>query len=226
MIRYIGPVVALTLAPAGALAEEMRELGAHEHGSGALNIAIEGDQIAMELEAPGADIVGFEYVAKTDADLAAVEAAKADLAQPLDLFVMPAEAGCTVTAASVTIIGEDDHGDEHDDHGHEEASHDDDHDHEEASHDDEHGHEEAGHDDEHGHDDHDDHAGEEAVHNEYHAEYALTCADPSAITQIQLAYFDRFENAEELDVQVVSDAGASAFEVSRENPVLDLSGML
>jgi hypothetical protein len=42
-----------------------REAGAHTHGHGKVNIAIEGKQLFIELEAPGADIVGFEHKAKT-----------------------------------------------------------------------------------------------------------------------------------------------------------------
>ena len=38
-------------------AGEKRDLSAHEHGVGKLNIAFEKGEIAMELEAPGADIV-------------------------------------------------------------------------------------------------------------------------------------------------------------------------
>ncbi|MGI9423429.1 MAG: ZrgA family zinc uptake protein, partial [Hyphomicrobiaceae bacterium] len=47
----------------GALAadEQHRQLGAHEHGHGAFNVAIDGRRVSMELEAPGADIVAFEH---------------------------------------------------------------------------------------------------------------------------------------------------------------------
>ena len=76
-------VAALMCAPAFA---ETRELDAHEHGHGAFNIAFEGDKVLMELEAPGADIVGFEHAATSAEDRAAVDAAIADLAKPLQLF--------------------------------------------------------------------------------------------------------------------------------------------
>jgi len=61
-----------------ALAEgSKRELGAHEHGHSALNVAIEGGSVEMELIAPGADIVGFEHAATSEADKVAVEQAEA-----------------------------------------------------------------------------------------------------------------------------------------------------
>jgi Protein of unknown function (DUF2796) len=108
-------VGALAILATGVGAEERRELGAHEHGHSTLNIAIEGTSMAMELIAPGADIVGFEHEAESADDKAALEAAEGKLADPLSLFVMSADAGCTVQAAIVAIEGEEHHdsGEEH-----------------------------------------------------------------------------------------------------------------
>jgi len=103
--------------------DETRQLGAHEHGTSTLNIAFDGGSLMMELEAPGADIVGFEHAAETDADKAAIEAAEAVLADPAALFVLPAAAGCTLASADAHLAGEDadhDHGHSHD-HSHDEA---------------------------------------------------------------------------------------------------------
>ena len=104
--------------------DETRQLGAHEHGTSTLNIAFDGGTLMMELEAPGADIVGFEHAAETDADKAAIEAAEAVLADPATLFVLPAAAGCTLASADAHLAGEDhdhDHGHSHD-HGHDAAA--------------------------------------------------------------------------------------------------------
>jgi hypothetical protein len=102
-------VASVAAAPAFA-AEGHRELGAHEHGRGTLNIAVEGTKVTMELEVPGADIVGFEHTAKTRRELAAVDKAKAQLSAPLGLFALPASAACRVTEAKVEVeIGEHDH---------------------------------------------------------------------------------------------------------------------
>ncbi len=109
-----------------AFAEDARELDAHEHGVGTLNIAIDGTTVAMGIEAPGADIVGFEYAAESDADLAAIDAAVATLGAPLDLFVMSDAANCSLVEAEAALEGEDGHDDhadeEHDDHS-DEAGH-------------------------------------------------------------------------------------------------------
>lgn len=185
-----------------AFAEDKRELDAHEHGVGTLNIAIEGATIAMAFEAPGADIVGFEYAAESDVDLAAIDAAIATLGAPLDLFVVPEAAACTVTEALAELEGGDD--DAHHEHAED-------------------------HHDEHGHDDHDDHKDEDhedhadaANHTEFHAEYTLTCDNADALTSISFAYFDTFPNAKEVEVQMITASGAQAFEVERDAPVLDL----
>jgi hypothetical protein len=188
-----------------AFAQETRQLDAHEHGVGQLDIAFDGDQIAMELHAPGADIVGFEYGAESAEDRATIDAAVAMLAKPLDLFVVPDAAGCSVVNANAGLESEEDHDEHGDDHG------------------DEHAGEDDGHDD-HAEDGHDDHANE-AGHTEFHAEYLLNCADPSAVTDITFAYFDAFPNALEVEVQVISDTGATSFEVERDAPTLDLRGL-
>jgi hypothetical protein len=120
---WIAGVLAI-VATGGLGAEERRELGAHEHGHSTLNIAIEGTSVAMELIAPGADIVGFEHEAESAQDKAAREAAEAKLADPLSLFAMPAAAECTVQTATVAIEGEEHHPEEADHDGEEhEAEH-------------------------------------------------------------------------------------------------------
>ncbi|WP_282127345.1 zinc uptake protein ZrgA [Roseobacter litoralis] len=192
------PLIAIsTLVSSPLLAEEVRQLDAHEHGVGHLDIAFDGQQVAMELHAPGADIVGFEYEAKTAEDRASIDAAVAKLAQPLTLFVLPEAAECSVVQASAALESEEEHHDhdaheDHDDHGSEHAH------------------------------DHDTHA---ASHSEFHAEYLLNCADPAAASEITFAYFDIFPNALELEIQMISESGATAFEVSRDNPTLDVRGM-
>lgn len=207
------------LAAFPAFAESTRELDAHEHGVGALNIAVDGSTVAMEFHAPGADIVGFEYVAESDADIATIEAAIDVLSVPLELFRVPAAAACTIEEVSVELESEEaheahDHEDEHGDHDHDgEKDHDHD-DHEEQK--------DADHADHEDHD-HEDHS-DEAGHTEFHAEYTLNCADPSAITSLEFDYFDTFENALEVEVQIITASGAQAFEVERDTPTLDLSG--
>jgi hypothetical protein len=93
------PFAMLPLTVAHAAAEHDHEhasLGAHEHGVGRLNAALDGKTLELELESPAMNLVGFEHVASSDADKAKVAAARALLEQPLALFNLPKAAGCTV----------------------------------------------------------------------------------------------------------------------------------
>ncbi|MEP3298644.1 MAG: DUF2796 domain-containing protein [Pseudoruegeria sp.] len=217
-------LTALTVVGMPALAEETRQLDAHEHGVGALDIAIDGETVLMAFHAPGADIVGFEYQPESPKDRSTVAQAIATLANPLNLFVVPEAAACTVVQATAELEGkedmhehdEDEHHAEHDDH-HEDEHH--------AEHDDHHEDEHhAEHDDHHEDEHHAEHEGEEG-HSEFHAEYTLNCSNPNGLNEINFAYFETFENAREIDVQVITEAGAQAFEVERAAPLLDLRSL-
>jgi len=104
VVSFLGLAMA---SPAGPATAQHRELGAHEHGRGTLNIAVEGARVSMEIEVPGIDIVGFEHAAKTGTQKAAVEKAKKLLSAPQALFKLPVSAGCAVTEASTTVENED-----------------------------------------------------------------------------------------------------------------------
>lgn len=92
--------VSLAALPAFA-AEEHREQGAHQHGHGTLNIAIEGKRVSMELGAPGMDVTGFEHEAKSEEDKQAAAKAEGLLKDPLALFTLPAAAGCKALEVEV-----------------------------------------------------------------------------------------------------------------------------
>jgi hypothetical protein len=208
-MKLLSLLALVTLVGTPAFAQETRQLDSHEHGVGQLDVAFDGAQIAMELHAPGSDIVGFEYAAESAQDIAMVESALLVLAQPLELFVLPETARCRVIEAHAELEGEE----EHDEHEGEDHEHHDDEAHEGEDHE---AHEEDA--------DHDEH-GEEAGHTEFHAEYLLNCTNPSALNTISFAYFTAFPNALEVEVQVISEAGAKAFEVERDAPMLDLGDL-
>lgn len=174
-------------------AQEHRQLGPHVHGHGRLNIAIEGKKLSMELEVPGMDIVGFEHEASTPDQKAALEKAKAKLADGLTLFTPAAAAGCSLKDAKVAT----------------QAEHEDEHEHEHEA------HGAAGHEEEPGH-----------HHSEFHVEYSLECSSPSRLTAMTFDYFKAFSGAQELDIAVISPKGQSSFEVKRDKPSLDLTGIM
>jgi hypothetical protein len=109
MRKYFIIAAVMAFSVPAIAAAEHRELGPHEHGHGKLNIAVEGNRVSMELEAPGADIVGFEHEASTPDQKAAVEKAKAALGDALGVFKLPAGAGCKLAEAQVAIQAEDEH---------------------------------------------------------------------------------------------------------------------
>lgn len=194
------PTLALSLAfVSQAFAGEHRELGAHEHGHGTLNIAIEGKTVKLELEAPGADIAGFEHEPSTDAEKKVFEAAKATLAKPLELFVPPDAAKCSVKEAKVSVV-EEEHEADHKD-GHKEEHKD-------------------------GHADHEGEKEAEAHHNAFDVDYTLECAVIGELTSLDLKYFAAFPKAQRLTVNVITEKGQAQFEGSAKAPKIDLSGVM
>jgi hypothetical protein len=210
-INLVTALAALAICSAASAAraeEEHRELGAHEHGHGTLNIAVEDKHVSMELEVPGMDVVGFEHEARTTEQKSAVEKAKAELSKPLALFKLPAPANCSVKEAKVEIETEHEEGEDHDAHAKEEKA--------EAQ----------------VCEDHDkaEHAGEEHEdeegHNAFHVTYALDCEKPANLTSLTFDYFKTFTGAQKLTVNVVTAKAQNKYEVSRDKPELDLGGMM
>lgn len=176
----------LSFAIPALRAEEPRALGAHEHGHGTLDIAIEGDTFAFELEVPAMDIVGFEHEASSKADKTAIEKAEITLAKGLALFELPEAAGCAQNDADIEVadVGHDG-GDAEDGDGHEADG-----------------------------------------HNSFHAVYEFSCKSPGEVKRIGFAFFKAFPASAALSVTVVTPKGQSKFEVTRDKPEADLSGLM
>ena len=192
-------VAILLLACAGGAGAAEHVHRAHEHGSGILNVAVEGATVEIELIAPGSDIVGFEHPATSDADRQAVEAAAATLRDGSGLFVFPDAADCSLAEAVVEsgLLHAGEHADE-----------------------DEHADEEE-------HAETEDHAGEEEhaeteAHAEFRARYRFDCAEPESLDSVELRYFDVFPAARELDVSLATEDGQAAVELTPDAARLDL----
>lgn len=179
-----------------AHAEERRELGAHQHGHGTLDIALDGPVLAVELTAPGADIAGFEHEARTAADKEMVTKAKVILSQAERVVRVDAAGGCSLTEAAVdTGHGQGTRAGAHTGHS---------------------PHEEHGEHDARG-------GGEHGLHSEFHVTYAFKCANADAITSIALPYFESFPNAEELEVTIITPKGQFKREATRQSPSVSLA---
>ncbi len=83
--------------------------GAHAHGAANLSVLVDGRTLEIEMHAPGADIVGFEHAAKSDADRAAVAKALKILREDTTLFAPPNAAKCKITEAYAEF-GKEAHG--------------------------------------------------------------------------------------------------------------------
>ena len=94
------------------LAHDMKKkksIKAHEHGVGILNIVQENNTLVFEFEAPGADIVGFEYEAKSDEDKNKIENALNILANYKNI-ILPSSAGdCEKVTSNAKVINEGTH---------------------------------------------------------------------------------------------------------------------
>jgi hypothetical protein len=177
--------------------DDHRQHGAHVHGIAGLNLALEGQEVHVELDSPAANIVGFEHAPSSDADHAALDKAVAILKDGDQLFRFNSEAGCRMEKVDVVSALLDDehhgHGDEHD---HEKK---DTHDHDDHGHDD-HKHEEHGHDGE--------------THSDIDAVYHFECDQPGRLTQLTVELFEAFPGMEELNVQYVIESKQGAAELT------------
>lgn len=187
-------IVLMLSGAASAHDEGHRQMGAHVHGVGTVDIAVEGQRVSLAVALPGMDSLGFEHAAATDAEKAQVADVTKRLGDVASVATFPAAAQCIVTDADVEVEGlEDEHGHEH--------GHDKDH---AATHAE---HVKDGTAAEHGHDE---------AHSEVHAEYALTCASPSALSGVTIVLFDTFPTLETLTVQAIGPAGSKGATLTRD----------
>jgi hypothetical protein len=75
--------------------------GAHEHGAVKLDVAVEGDTLAIELEVPLDNLLGFERAPRSQAERKAAADVLARLRNPGELFTADAAAQCTPGEAQV-----------------------------------------------------------------------------------------------------------------------------
>lgn len=207
--------IGLTLAISGtAHAENFRQHDAHVHGQVEFNVAQDGNELLVEITAPGADVVGFEHAPKTDEQKHKIEDAVAQLNKPATIFTLTSHAGCTIEHKSVThTLGEE----EHDDHDHEKHDHDK-HDHDEHDHE---KHEHDNHGDE-AHDDHADHEDHEGGHGEFTIEYHYDCNDINKLSVIETQWFQHFPATESIRANILTDMKQAAVDLNQGNTKIKL----
>ncbi|MEL6686461.1 MAG: DUF2796 domain-containing protein [Pseudomonadota bacterium] len=180
---------------------EVRQAGSHVHGVANLSMALDGTTLAVELESPLYNLIGFEHTPEDDAQRAAVATAEAALSDASTLFTFTPDAGCAAESTDpVKLFPTDDQ--DHSDHEHSEHSHDHDH------HDDSHSHDHDDHDHDHGDHDHEEHAhdhdghdheGHDHAHKDAMLTYSFVCERPDSLTWMGTSLFDAFDNLETVD---------------------------
>lgn len=97
-----------------------RAHGPHVHGSGEINLAVEGADLYLELSSPAANLIGFEHAPYNVQQQAQLQQLRALLSEPARLFVLPEDAACQPLAARVEMPWSGDPGQpaEHADPGH------------------------------------------------------------------------------------------------------------
>ena len=195
-------VIGMTVSTSVLANEEFRSHEAHVHGKVEVNIAQDGQELLVEVTAPGADVVGFEHAPETAEQKKVFEQAIAQLNKPEDLFGFN-NASCTLKFKSVTNTLEGDH-DNHEGHDHAEHDHDDHkgHDHAEHDHDDHKGHDHAEHD----HDNHEGHDHSEGGHGEFTVEYHYQCSDIEKLDTVNTQWFSKFSNTKSMTVNLLTDS--------------------
>ena len=180
---------------------------AHEHGVGHLSIAIQGDEVEIELVVPGADAVGFEHTAKTESEKRAVKVAAEKLKEAKRLITLTPVAHCHLEETKVTSALLQSDKDEHNhtkDHTH--LKHVKNGEHKQDEHDHK-GHEK------HGHKDLEKHAGSE-VHSEFSAHYHFHCDHPEKLIGADVGFFKVFPSAHGLETRWVTDKGQGTIELT------------
>lgn len=207
--------VALATSSLAYAEEGFRQHGAHVHGQVEFNIAQDGNELLVEITAPGADVVGFEHAPTNDAEKQQLKDAVAKLSHADHVFTLTSEAGCKIEHQSVThTLGADKHDHDehhdHDKHDHEEHHDHDKHDHEEHHDHDKHDHDKHDHDEHHDHDNHDH---ESDGHGEFTVEYHYQCDNVSAISNIETSWFSQFPSTESIKVNLLTDTKQAAMEL-------------
>jgi Protein of unknown function (DUF2796) len=74
---------------------------AHEHGVVRLDVAVDGNKLSIELDAPLDSLLGFERAPRTDAEKRAAAAVLVQLRSPQPPFTPDAAAGCKWQSSEV-----------------------------------------------------------------------------------------------------------------------------
>ncbi len=191
---------------AGLGSAETRHHGAHVHGMAKLNIALDGNELLLELTSPAANIVGFEHAPGTEKEKHAVHEAVELLEDGEKMFSFTAGAECRLHEARVISDMTGEHHDEEDrdrkEHGKPHKGHDD------APK--KHGHQDEEHIENHTEEPH----GQGDVHSEFQVTYHFECGNPDRLKSVDVLLFSAFPGFEEIEVQLLTREIQTGLELS------------
>jgi hypothetical protein len=75
--------------------------GVHQHGVGALNLALDGQVLELEMSGPADNFLGFEHVPVSDVERQQAQQVLKALREPGSLFILPAGAGCVAESTEI-----------------------------------------------------------------------------------------------------------------------------
>lgn len=181
----VGFLTPLLLFPAATSSAAEGDI--HAHGRALVQLVQEESRVEVSLTVPAVDVVGFEHLPRSDAEVAAVRESALTLGDVSTVLAMPEDAGCKQQWSSVrselldhldvdTLAG---HDDGHAAHGADQVA-----------------------DDGHGHPD-------------FEAEWRLLCAMPEALEDLRVTLFDTLPTLKQLVVQSVTDSGQQETRLQR-----------
>ncbi|MBD1565388.1 zinc uptake protein ZrgA [Vibrio sp. S12_S33] len=169
--------------------EEFRQHDAHVHGHVEFNIAQDGQDLLIEITAPGADVVGFEHAPENDQQQQTLNKVLEQFNQPKAIFQLSSAANCHLEQSDIThTLGSDEH---HDHDHHDKDIH---HDHDEHHHDDQH-----------------------SAHGSFSVQYQYHCDDIAQLQQIDTQWFKLFPNTKSISANLLTDKAQSALELKENN---------
>ena len=175
----------------------VRSAESHVHGGATLALALDGNQLIVELDSPLYNLLGFEHAPETEAQRRAVQDAESKLSNADGMLGFNPEAGCEPALMSEDVHlfdGVEDHDDDHDDHN---------------NHDNE-------HEDEHAEDD------DHAAHRDFLLTYEFSCTSPSELDRVTVGLLDAFPLMTDLELVYLGPDTQTRYALNPSNVTIDL----
>ena len=199
-LNIIALMIALAIvAPFSSAQDSGASLAAHVHGLSELAIAMEGENLEIQLTSPAMNLVGFEHKARSVEDISAIENADSMLRQHEALFVF-SNGRCDLVQASIDLTGlieSDDHEYDHQKTEHKHAN--------------EHTKE---------HEEHEEHANKDN-HSDVVANYEYHCENIAQLSALTVDVFQSFPGIQKMNVVWVKSMHQGAATLTPKHHIIE-----